>query len=258
MGSASVVSFGAGGCERCLGGDAGQRNAGQAYVIGQVLPMRQESPLRPTTRDLSCLGKGRSQAALRPSPAPSQPLPASSTYTGTVIALAAGDIACGAGSSGDCQQMATANILATVKPDIVLPLGDNQYECGSLVDFKKDYGPSWGRFLDRSHPALGNHEYETSGSAGDPCYQAPEGAPGYFEYYGKAASPNQPDCTVNCPGYYSYDVGTWHIIVLNSICGQVGGCGLGSPQETWLKSDLAAHPRLARLPTGTIRASRRA
>ncbi len=139
--------------------------------------------------------------------------------------------------------MATSDILVNVNPDIVLALGDDQYECGSLADFKQYYGPSWGRLLAKTHPTAGNHEYETGGAGGDPsCDAAPPGAPGYFQYFGIGASPDQPGCTARCEGYYSYDAGAWHVIVLNSVCGFVGGCGLGSPQETWLKKDLAAHP----------------
>jgi hypothetical protein len=77
---------------------------------------------------------------------------------------------------------------------------------------------------------VGNHEYLTAGASG------------YFGYFGAAASPTEPGCTVNCKGYYSYDLGTWHIIALNSMCQNVGGCGASSPMVTWLKGDLAAHP----------------
>ena len=31
-------------------------------------------------------------------------------------------------------------------------------------------------------------------------------------------------------------------MAINSNCDQSGGCGAGPPQETWLRSDLAAHP----------------
>jgi|GEM_PF-942954 len=167
---------------------------------------------------------------------------ASSSTSGTVVAIASGDIACDSASGGGCQQMATSDILQSVNPDIVMPLGDNQYECGSLAEYNTFYGPSWGRWLSKTHPAPGNHEYEASSTPGDRCYNAPAGAPGYFTYFGDKATPDKPGCTVGCSGYYSYDVGAWHIIVLNSICDHAGGCGLGSPQETWLKDDLAAHP----------------
>jgi hypothetical protein len=137
--------------------------------------------------------------------------------------------------------------MINVNPDIVIPLGDNQYECASLNDFNQYYDPTWGRVKGKSFPAIGNHEYQTSTDSANPCYNAATGAPGYFTYFGSASTPNQPDCRVNCQGYYSYDVGAWHIIVLNSICSQVGGCGLGSPEEVWLKNDLAAHLNLCTL-----------
>jgi hypothetical protein len=156
-------------------------------------------------------------------------------------------MACGTSSAGNCQQAATANLGVNVNPDIVLPLGDNQYECGSLADFNQFYDPTWGRLKTKSFPAIGNHEYQTDTDPTQPCYNAVSGAPGYFSYFGRAATPNQPNCTVNCNGYYSYDAGAWHIVVLNSVCSQVGGCGLGSPEEIWLKNDLAAHPAVCTL-----------
>lgn len=106
----------------------------------------------------------------------------------------------------------------------VLAIGDTQYDSGLLSEFQSSYDPSWGRLKAITHPAVGNHEYLTSG------------ATGYFSYFGSAAG----DPT---KGYYSYNVGAWHLIALNSNCAQIaGGCAAGSPQETWLKSDLAAHP----------------
>ena len=96
--------------------------------------------------------------------------------------------------------------------------------------FQQVYDPTWGRYKRTTFPASGNHEYETPGAAG------------YYSYFGSAASPQDSNCTANCKGYYSYDLGAWHLIVLNSECDQVGGCNVGSPQEQWLKADLAAHP----------------
>jgi hypothetical protein len=102
-------------------------------------------------------------------------------------------------------------------------LGDEQYDEGRLDNFRTVYGPTWGRFLDITHPAPGNHEY-SSGKAD-----------GYYRYFGKAAgSPAHP--------YYSFDVGAWHIIALNSECHFAGGCAKGAPQERWLVQDLATHP----------------
>ncbi len=100
-------------------------------------------------------------------------------------------------------------------------VGDLAYPDGTDEQFAKCYGPTWGRFKDRTRPAAGNHEYHS------------DGASGYARYFGEAAGdPKQ--------GYYSYDLGAWHIIVLNSECDQVGGCDAGSPQVKWLQQDLAA------------------
>jgi hypothetical protein len=160
------------------------------------------------------------------------------------VLAAAGDIACdplnsnfnnGQGTSNNCKQLAVSSaILADPAVKAVAALGDVQYYCGGLAAFNASYGPSWGRFKAITHPAVGNHEYITSGTSATDC--DPTGtAKGYFDYFGGAAGlPSQ--------GYYSYDLGAWHIVVLNTSCSKAGGCGSGSPQETWLRSDLAAHP----------------
>lgn len=153
------------------------------------------------------------------------------------IIAAAGDISCdpaspayngGLGTSTDCRQAHTADLLAGAAA--VLPLGDNQYGCGGLAAYEEAYDPTWGRFKAVTHPVPGNHEYQTTG--GTDCGA---GAAGYFTYFGQAAGvPGQ--------GYYSYDIGSWHLVALNSECAYVGGCGPGSPEETWLRADLAGHP----------------
>ena len=130
--------------------------------------------------------------------------------------LAAGDIA-GCNSPGD---EATAAILDTV-PGTIATLGDNAYPDGTREDFANCFEPSWGRHKARIKPSPGNHEYRTPGAAG------------YYGYFGAAAG----DPT---KGYYSYDLGSWHIVALNSECWAVGGCGPGSPQDAWLRADLAA------------------
>ena len=80
-----------------------------------------------------------------------------------------------------------------------------------------------------TYPTVGNHEYLTPSAAG------------YFDYFDGvgAAGGRAGDRST---GYYSYDIGTWHVIVLNSECSHIGGCGRGSPQDRWLRDDLAAHP----------------
>lgn len=156
---------------------------------------------------------------------PSQP------HAFTVMAV--GDIACdpaspnwhgGQGDTKFCQERATSDLVAQARPDAVLALGDNQYENASLDAFERSYDPTWGRFKAITYPVLGNHEYLTPGAAG------------YFNYFGSRAR--------NFPGgYYSFNLGSWHFIALNSECTEVGvgGCGVGSPQERWLLSDLAAN-----------------
>ena len=145
---------------------------------------------------------------------------------------------------GSCQQAATATLLGTVGTAAILPLGDNQYECGELSNFQSFYGPSWGQYKNLTYPVVGNHEYLTAGGP-TPCLssQTQAGAPGYFTYFGSAASPLDASCSFACRGYYSFDIGAWHLLSLNANCRApgVGGRGPGSPQETWPTADLAAH-----------------
>jgi chitodextrinase len=134
--------------------------------------------------------------------------------------------------------MYTSNILVGGGFSAVLDLGDNQYYCGGYQAFLQSYDPSWGRVKDITHPAVGNHEYLTSG--GTDCNAANAGAAGYFKYFGAAAG--QPG-----HGYYSFDMGTWHIIALNSNCGDAGGCSASSPQGVWLANDLKTHTNVCTL-----------
>jgi hypothetical protein len=118
----------------------------------------------------------------------------------------------------------TAKLLGAIQPDAVLALGDTQYPSGSLADFQASYADTWGAYRDITFPVPGNHEY------GSPNAQ------GYFAYFGKRAG--EPD-----KGYYSYDLGSWHLVALNSECDEIGGCRESDPQATWLRQDLKAHPR---------------
>jgi acid phosphatase type 7 len=153
-----------------------------------------------------------------PTPTPVPGMTPGPTVAGDAVLLAAGDIA-ECASAGD---EATAALLDG-RPGTIATLGDTVYEAGTTREFADCYDPSWGRHKDRTRPAVGNHEYLT-----------PEAAD-YFRYFGAAAGDPQ-------QGYYSYELGAWHIVVLNSNCSQVGGCHQGSPQEQWLRADLAAHP----------------
>ncbi len=146
----------------------------------------------------------------------------------SVSIVAAGDIACdpahNVGQPIDCEQAATADLIGQLNPTAVLTLGDNQYQVNALSAYQSVFAPTWGHYKSIIYPTIGNHEYLTPGAAG------------YFAYFG-------------FPPYYSYDLGAWHIISLDSSCHYVGGCQAGSPQERWLLADLAAHPNVCTLVT---------
>lgn len=136
----------------------------------------------------------------------------------SVILVGAGDIADCSGLAG---AEATAELIEQI-PGTVMAVGDLAYPDGSKENFTC-YDKTWGRFKARTRPAVGNHEFHSSG------------ATFYFQYFGAAAGDPK-------DGYYSYELGEWHIVVLNSECKEVGGCQSGSRQEKWLRADLAAHP----------------
>ena len=137
----------------------------------------------------------------------------------------------GAGDIASCDDLAGAEATATLIdkiPGTVFAAGDLAYPDGSDEQFAKCYGPTWGRFRERTRPAPGNHEYHKGGASG------------YARYFGEAAGdPNK--------GYYSYELGGWHIVVLNSECAEVGGCEAVSPQGKWLQQDLEQHAKTCTL-----------
>jgi hypothetical protein len=160
---------------------------------------------------------------------------------GEVVIAAAGDIACdpadaafndGDGTAKRCAQMRTSDLLVGEGLDAVLVLGDAQYECGGYQAFLESFGPSWGRVKSLIRPVVGNHEYWASG--GTDC-DPTRSADGYFDYFGAAAGERG-------KGYYSFQLGDWHLVALNSNCSLVGGCGATSPQGQWFTADLAANP----------------
>ncbi len=154
------------------------------------------------------------------------------TVNESLVVAAAGDIACrttsskwngGLGNKKYCHELYTSDEVLDMQPDAVFVLGDNQYEDGSFEQYMASYDPSWGRVKELTFPSVGNHEYLTADAAG------------YFQYFGDVAGdPSK--------GYYSFDLGNWHFVVLNSNCSRAGGCSAGRPQEKWLREDLAAHP----------------
>ncbi|EPX64128.1 Alkaline phosphatase [Cystobacter fuscus DSM 2262] len=142
-------------------------------------------------------------------PPPSPPLP-----PGSAVLLAVGDIA-SCDSEGD---EATAAML-DVLPGEIATLGDTVYPEGTAEAFARCYAPSWGRHKARTHPVPGNHDYLVPG------------AEPYFDYFGAAAG-------ARGQGYYSYEVGAWHVVALNTEL----GAEAFEAQVRWLREDLKAHP----------------
>lgn len=133
----------------------------------------------------------------------------------TAILIGAGDIATCEGTGDE----ATALLLDRYPTATIFTAGDNAYGSGTPAEFQKCYGPSWGRHKVRTRPSPGNHDYGTPGGRG------------YYEFFGANAG----DST---KGYYSYELGGWRVIALNSNIAMAAG----SPQEKWLRAELAAQP----------------
>jgi hypothetical protein len=148
--------------------------------------------------------------------ATSQPFGPITASGSTFVIAGSGDIA-----ASNLFAERTAALLDAINPTVVYTTGDNAYPDGAAADFQSWYEPTWGRHKAKTRPTAGNHEYQTAGASG------------YFGYFGSAAGSSG-------QGWYSYDLGSWHLIALNSNCAAVGGCGPGSPQYQWLASDLAS------------------
>jgi len=150
------------------------------------------------------------------------------TRTPTLTASPTPVVLIGAGDIAECATQydkITAAMLEQYLGATIFTAGDNSDDYVPEFTLKNCFDPAWGRFKDRIHPAMGNHDYNSETDSPD----------AYFKYFGAAAG--EPG-----KGWYSYDLGGWHIVMLNSECEDVGGCQAGSPQEKWLKADLAAHP----------------
>ena len=167
-----------------------------------------------------------------PTPLPSPQIVATAEPPRLPTIAATGDIVCAPGSKDPCRHLETLAVVERLAPDLVLPLGDNQYETGSGDEYAAAYNLSWGRLRAISRPVPGNHEYQDDFTAR-----------GYFDFF------NGPGAVTGLAGergkgYYSYNVGDWHFVALNSNCGHVrGGCAVNSPQERWLRDDLQANRR---------------
>jgi len=150
-----------------------------------------------------------------------------------VVLVAVGDISCsptsshyneGRGTKSRCHMLATSDLAMSLKPAAVLTLGDNQYENGTLAAYQEAWANNWGRpaLKDITYPSIGNHEYNTPGASG------------YFDYFGARAGERG-------KGYYSFNLGSWHLIALNTgsndKCKPLS-CDENSEQEKWLREDL--------------------
>ncbi|MFL5686480.1 MAG: metallophosphoesterase family protein [Chloroflexota bacterium] len=145
-------------------------------------------------------------------------LPFSDVLAADPVLVGAADIA----SCSRSQDTATAKLVGSIS-GTVFTAGDNVYTHGSASEFTNCYGSTWGQYKSRTRPAPGDEDYETAG------------AKGYLGYFGSRAAPSGKT-------YYSYSIGAWHAVVLDTDCSDVGGCGSTSPQANWLRADLAANP----------------
>ena len=182
---------------------------------------------------------------------------ASTAFSWTVkdpVVDAVGDMACafddpnyngGNGESpiqapgNNCLQKYVSDLVVNPLPDAFLDLGDNQYNTGSLFDYQHVFDPTFGRANAVTYPSLGNAEYNDGSSP----------PTGFFSYFNSTNVSSRiqahgGDVSHFSDGYYSFNLGTWHIIALNSNCvgtyGVGGGCAAGSPEEAWLSNDLKA------------------
>jgi acid phosphatase type 7 len=203
-----------------------------------------------------------------PATTPTGTPPTTTTTTTTTpaapdpVVVAAGDLACSTrdpnvgGSlsarypSDNCEQQAVAKVATAAAPNAFLTLGDNENgpspnysDTTGVADFQQVYAPTFGRLNDVVYPEVGNADY-----SGSPLSDS-----GFMQYFQNAGviSRIQRDGGDNSHltrgMYYSFNLGTWHIIALNTQCSAVGGCGTGSPEEAWLHADLAAHPAMCTL-----------
>jgi chitodextrinase len=169
---------------------------------------------------VAACGLAGATAVAVPAP-PSAASPATITLASDPTLAAAGDII-GDCTTSPCGYQQTAAAVTSLNPTTVLGLGDISNLSGAASDYTGPFNSSWGVFKALIHPVPGNHDYGAAKAVN------------FFNYFGSAANPPL--------GYYSFDLGTWHIIAINSNCSQVGGCQAGSAQEQWLKNDLAQHP----------------
>ena len=220
----------------------------RALVTLTMLPSATPFPPQTFTPTISPTETQTPTPTATETPVPTE-TPTTTPTSVPVTLIGAGDISyCGPDWIGDEN---TAEVLARLieqHPNAaIFTAGDNSQGEGTRAEYRNCFDPSWGRFKDRIRPAPGNHDYVT------------EGAAPYYEYFGAAAG--EPG-----KGYYSYDLGDWHIVVLNSNCNYVA-CRNDSQQVAWLREDLANsdkkctlmywhHPLFTSGPSGNYGAAR--
>lgn len=196
---------------------AGSPSAVQA-TTGAATAGSTPSLTSPVTPQPSLTRTSLPSATLAPTPAPA-------------VLIGAGDIAyCGDAPEYQGDERTAAIVQSMLKDApgaTVMTVGDTVYGSGTRTELKDCFDPSWGQFKDRIRPALGNHDIQTE-----------NGAP-YFDYFGAAAGPVG-------KGYYSYNLGSWHIVVLNSNCNDIA-CTPDSQQVKWLREDLQQNQTLCTL-----------
>lgn len=147
------------------------------------------------------------------------------------VLVGAGDIGSVDSDGDELTARVLDSIFASGVSGGVFTAGDNMNQSTAPYEHYVNYfDPTWGRHKARIRPALGNHDYLDSAGV----------AAGYFDYFNGIGNSTGPAGDRD-KGYYSYDLGTWHIVVINSNCDKVGGCDVGSPQEKWLRADLEAN-----------------
>ena len=156
-------------------------------------------------------------------PSPTEPAPGQPTEAEAAALIAAGDIA-RCGDDGDPEEGAqrTGELIEQLD-GIVAPLGDLAYNDGTADEFEDCYDPAWGSFRERTRPAIGDHDDNTED--GEPFFD-------YFSEFFSEVEVPQPEA------YYSYELGDWHVFVLNSNCDDAGGCDADDPQAEWLREEL--------------------
>jgi hypothetical protein len=232
-------------CSRCRGGrwlsiDV-TRAVRDAVTVGFVLTALTSRPLVLASRgdrrhapelvlDPRSADRAAGTGATPPRPAGGVVAPGAAPAApggGTLVA-AAGDLACEPGRGDPCRQQATSDLVLALNPAAFLAVGDMAYPDGTLDQLHAWYEPSWGRLGARVHPVPGNHDFHTAGAAG------------YFDFFnGVGAATGR--VGERGLGWYSFDLGGWHVVALNSDCAEIGGCGPGSAEEAWLRADLVAH-----------------